>query len=105
MPDSPDYCVALYEYSGIAPIETFGNVAFEIDRPSIQVVVRAGRDDYAIARDKAMLLRTLICGLTNVSISGMTILRVSSSGSVLPLGVDDLERPKVSFNVDCVVDV
>lgn len=105
MPNSPDFCVAVYEYSGIAPIETFGATPFEIDRPSVQVVVRATRDDYVTARDKAITLRTLICGLTNVSVSGVTVLRVKSAGSVLPLGVDDLDRPRVSFNVDCFVDV
>ena len=105
MPNSPDYCVTVYEYSGIAPIETFGATAFEIDRPSLQIVVRATRDDYVTARDKAQTLQTLICALTNVSVSGVTVLRVKSAGSVLPLGVDDLDRPRVSFNVDCFVDV
>jgi len=105
MPNSPDYCVAVYETSGISPIETFGATAFEIDRPSVQVVVRATRDDYVTARDKAITLRNLICALTNVSVSGVTVLRVKSAGSVLPLGVDELDRPKVSFNVDCFVDV
>lgn len=105
MPHNPDFCVTVYETSGIAPIETFGATAFEIDRPSVQVVVRATRDDYVTARNKAETLRTLICGMTNVSVAGVTVLRVSSAGSVLPLGVDDLDRPKVSFNVDCFVDV
>ena len=105
MPNTPDYCVAVYEYTGIAPIETFGAAAFEIDRPSVQVVVRATRDDYVTARDKAIALRNLICGLTNVSVGGVTVLRVKSAGSVLPLGVDELDRPRVSFNVDCFVDV
>jgi hypothetical protein len=105
MPNTPDYCVSVYEYTGIAPIETFGAAAFEIDRPSVQVVVRATRDDYVTARDKAIALRNLICGLTNVSVGGVTVLRVKSAGSVLPLGVDELDRPRVSFNVDCFVDV
>ena len=36
MPETPDLCVAVYEYQGIPPMATFGSQGFEIDRPSIQ---------------------------------------------------------------------
>ncbi len=100
MPDTPDVCVCVYEYQGIAPIETFGNKAIEIDRPSIQIAVRAGRDDYPAARDLADTLRTLVAGMTNVSVEGVTVMRVSSSGGLYPLGADQLDRPRVVFNLD-----
>ena len=105
MPDTPDLCVCVYEYQGFAPIETFGTKGLEVDRPSIQVAVRAGRDDYPTARDLADTLRTLVCGMTNVSVGGVLVMRVSSSGSLYPLGADQLERPRVVFNLDCHVDV
>ena len=105
MPDTPDLCVAVYEYEGFAPLETFGATAIQIDRPSLQVVVRAGRDDYPTARDLADTLRTLVAGMTNVSVSGQTVMRVSSSGSLYPLGADQLDRPRVVFNLDCHMDV
>lgn len=105
MPDTPDLCVCVYEYQGIAPIETFGATAFEVDRPSVQIAVRAGRDDYPTARDLADTLRTLVAGMSNVSVGGVTVMRVSSSGSLYPLGADQLDRPRVVFNLDCHVDV
>jgi hypothetical protein len=103
MPESPDYCVAIFEYEGLPPIETFGSAGFVIERPSLQVMVRASREDYVTARDKAVTLRTLIAGISNTTLSGIGILRVTSMGSVNPLGVDELERPQVIFNVDCFV--
>lgn len=105
MPDTPDVCVCVYEYEGFAPIETFGATAFEVNRPSVQVVVRAGRDDYPAARDLADTLRTLVSAMSNVSVSGVTVMRVASSGSLYPLGADALDRPRVVFNLDCHVDV
>ena len=105
MPDTPDLCVCVYEYQGIAPIETFGATAFEVDRPSVQIAVRAGRDDYPTARDLADTLRTLVAGMSNVTVGGVTVMRVSSSGSLYPLGADQLDRPRVVFNLDCHVDV
>ena len=79
--------------------------AIEIDRPSLQISVRAGRDDYPTARDLAQTLRTLVAGMVNVSSSGVTIMRTEPSGSLYSLSTDNLERPRVVFNVDCLVDV
>jgi hypothetical protein len=105
MPDSPDVCVCLYEYEGFAPIESFGTASRDVDRPSVQVVVRAARDDYPAARDLADTLRTLVAGMSNVSVAGVAVMRVTSSGSLYPLGADALDRPRVVFNLDCHVDV
>ena len=105
MPDSPDLCVAIYENQGFPPTMTFGATAIEIDRPSLQISVRAGRDDYPTARDLAQTLRTLVAGMVNVSSAGVTIMRTEPSGSLYSLSTDNLERPRVVFNVDCLVDV
>jgi hypothetical protein len=66
-------------------------------------MVRAAREDYVTARDKAVTLRNLIAAISNTTLSTIGILRVTSMGSVNPLGVDELERPQVIFNVDCFV--
>ena len=104
MPDTPDLCVAVYEYQGFAPMETFGSQGFEVDRPSIQVVVRATRDDYPTARNLAQDLRILLAALTDTTVNGLRVVRLASNGSVLSLGVDDLDRPRIAFNLDCFVD-
>lgn len=105
MPDTPDVCVCIYENQGSGPLMTFGATAIQVDRPSVQISVRAARDDYATARDLAQALRTLVSGITNVSSSGVTIIRVEPTGSFYPLSVDQLERPRVVFNLDCHVEV
>ena len=51
MPESPDLCVAVYEYAGTQPLATFGATAIEVDRPSVQVVVRVAKEDYPAARN------------------------------------------------------
>jgi hypothetical protein len=103
MPETPDLCVAVYEYTGTPPHETMGSSAFVIDRPSIQVVVRAGRDDYPSARNLAQDLRILLAAVTDTTISGLRVLRLASTGSVVSLGTDDLDRPRIAFNLDCFV--
>jgi len=104
MPDTPDLCVTVYEYQGQAPMETFGSAAFAIDKPSIQVVVRATRDDYPTARNLAQDLRILLASVRDTTINGLRVVRLSSNGSVLSLGTDDLDRPRIAFNLDCFVD-
>jgi hypothetical protein len=105
MPDTPDVCVCIYENQGNGPLMTFGATAIQLDRPSVQISVRAARDDYATARDLAQALRTLVAGIVNVTSSGVVVLRVEPTGSFYSLSVDQLERPRVVFNLDCHVGV
>lgn len=103
MPETPNLCVAVFEYEGLPPIENFGNNAYSISRPSIQVMCRAEKDDYVTARDLAETLRALIASISNTTLSSIGILRISSMGSIMPLGVDELERHVIVFNMDCFV--
>lgn len=105
MPDNPDVCVTIYEYQGTAPLTTFGATAIQLDRPSVQISVRAGRDDYATARDLAQALRLLVSGIVNVTAANVNIVGVQPTGSFFALSVDQLERPRVVFNMDCHVGV
>lgn len=105
MPESPDVAVCIYETAGFSPMMTFGSTAIQFDKPSVQIAVRAGRDDYATARNLAVALRTLVCGMTDITVGQVRVLRVEASGSVYSLSADDLERPRVVFNLDCHVGV
>ena len=104
MPDTPDLCVTIYEYEGMAPSEHFGGNPYDVDQPRIQVVVRGARDDYPTARDKLHAVRALLSDLTDVTISTTKILRVASLGAYLPLGLDDRDRPRLSANFQCYVE-
>ena len=105
LPSSPDACVAVYEYAGNPPSEMLGTGAYAVDRPRIQVLVRGSRDDYPGARDRAQTIRGILAALTDTTVSGVRILRVSSVGAVNPLGADENDRPLVSVNFDVTVAV
>lgn len=103
MPETPDALVALYESSGLSPMETMGANAWVIDQPSIQVICRGARGDYPGARDKAQAIRALLASVTETSISGIHIMRIRSEGAVIPMGEDENGRPMVSANFQCQV--
>jgi len=103
MPETPDECVAVYENSGNAPMFTMGTGGIVIDYPMIQIVARAGREDYPTARDKAESIRTLLASVLDSTISSVNIMRIEPMGSVNPLGVDSKFRPMVSVNFRCLV--
>lgn len=105
LPESPDACVAVLEYQGVPPMFTLGTGGIQVDRPSVQLQVRAGRDDYLAARDKANNMRILLSTIANQTIDGLRILRIEPSGSVLPVGVDDNHRPLITVNFNCFVEI
>ena len=104
MPASPDYCICLYEYEGMAPKESFGGNPYDVEMPRIQVVVRGARDDYPTARDGAKTIKDLISDITDVTISSTKVLRVASLGSTIPLGLDDKDRPRIAANFQAYVE-
>jgi len=69
----------------------------------IQIISRAGKDDYPTARDKIEVIRNLLASVTDVTISGVTVLRIEPMGSVNPLGIDPKQRPLLSANFRCLV--
>jgi hypothetical protein len=103
LPESPDACVAVYENSGTPPSFTMGTGGIVIDYPMLQVICRAGREDYPTARDKAESIRNLLASVLESTISGVHIMRIEPMGSVNPLGVDPKYRPLVSVNFRCLV--
>ena len=103
LPESPDACVAVYENSGTPPSFTMGTGGIVIDYPMLQIICRAGREDYPTARDKAESIRNLLASVLESTIIGVHIMRIEPMGSVNPLGVDPKYRPLVSVNFRCLV--
>ena len=104
MPAQPDLCMALYEYSGAEPLEVMVNNSATLERPSVQVMVRAGRNDYPTARSLIVSARDVLTNITNESISGETFLRVSQISSINSIGVDDNDRPLFTLSLQVVVE-
>jgi len=104
MPNSPDECVALYEYSGAAPLEVLVSDDATLERPSIQVMTRAGRNDYPTARTLMANVRDALTAITDDTISDVRFLRVHSLSSINALGVDENERPRFTLSLQAVVE-
>jgi hypothetical protein len=103
LPESPDVCTAIYENSGTPPAFTMGSGGIAIDYPMLQIISRAGKEDYPTARDKIEDIRNLLASVTDVTISGVHVLRIEPMGSVNPLGIDPKQRPLLSVNFRCLV--
>ena len=103
MPETPDTLVAVYENSGDPPQFTMGAAAWAIDRPTLQVICRATRGDYPTARDKAEAIRALLGAVTEQTLSGINVMRIQPTGSVVPMGEDENLRPMISVNFECMV--
>jgi hypothetical protein len=103
LPESPDVCTAIYENSGTPPAFTMGSGGIVIDYPMLQIISRATKEDYPTARDKIEDIRNLLASITDVTISGVHVLRIEPMGSVNPLGIDPKQRPLLSVNFRCLV--
>jgi hypothetical protein len=104
MPDSPDDCIAIYEYAGSPPIEVLTDNDATLERPSVQVITRAGRNDYPTARTLIENARNSLTNITDSTISGVRFLRVNQISSINALGVDDNDRPRFSLSLQIVVE-
>ena len=103
LPETPDAYVVVYENAGSSPTFTMGSGGIRIDYPMLQIICRAGREDYPTARDKAETIRVLLASVAGLSVSGVHITRIEPMGSVNMLGVDPKYRPLISVNFRCLV--
>ena len=104
MPDKPDVCVALYEYAGSPPLEVMQNNDATLERPSVQVMVRASRNDYPTANALMVSVRDTLTGITDETISGVRFLRVNQNSSINHIGTDDNDRPGFTLSLMSVIE-
>lgn len=96
IPDSPDNCVALFEYGGSAP----DLVGTYVERPNLQVRVR--NTSYSTGRAKCASVITALHTLGETTLSGTRYLWVAAKQSPISLGVDAKERYEWSINFQVV---
>lgn len=85
IPEEPDNCVALFEYSGQPP-----DVVVDIDYPGLQVRVR--NTNYSAARAKIQDIFELLHTFTNTALSGAQYISIYAVQSPHPLGRDKKNR-------------
>jgi hypothetical protein len=104
MPNSPDVCVALYEYAGEQPLEVLRDDSATLERPSVQVMVRASRNDYPTARALMVSVRNTLTAIADETISGVRFLRVAPQSSINAVGTDENDRPLFTLSLLTVVE-
>jgi hypothetical protein len=91
-PDSPDRTITVYQTGGEDPIPDL-----DIWRPSIQVRVRAEREDIAWNRLDA-IRNFLSRDNTNLFVNGTRYIGVWQTTDILPLGHDENNRQRLVAN-------
>ena len=91
LPDTPDTCVALYEYGGETPVSTMGGDAMPpVEQPRIQVNVRA--PGYSSSNTLALSVWTALEGILNETLTATRYHRVAAIQSPFPLERDSADR-------------
>lgn len=98
LPETPDVCAALIEYSGLAPEATFGE-PIAIERPKVQLVFRGGAHDYQAARALAEAAYQALAGVANQVVEGTRWVNVQPLQAPFFLKRDAKFRPHIAFNV------
>jgi|ERR1019366_5811804 hypothetical protein len=101
---SPDVLTVIYEYAGAPPIETMTSGIGIVDLPGIQVVCRAGAEDYDVARNLAVAIREMLGSMPEGTYSGVKIMHIQALGQVFTLGADDNNRPLLACNYSVWVE-
>jgi len=105
LPDTPDTCVALIEVLGFEPpINVFSaSNVYHWERPQVQIISRAGRDDYQTARTNAETIYKMLRNVyqTTSGINGTKYHWIAIRSSPHYQGEDDNSRHHITFTVDC----
>lgn len=93
MPDGPDDCIAIFDYAGGNP---YPHLA--VDNPSVQVLVRAGANNYSGGYDKCFEIKDRTLGLMSQDLEGERWVSITMVGDINFLRRDDQDRPEWTLN-------
>lgn len=99
IPTTPDACVVLTEYGGVAPAFTLpASAGVATERPRVQVLTRAAT--HQAARSKAESAYAALAKVINQTLTATRYLRVSPQQAPFYLRLDGNGRPEYVFNVE-----
>ena len=91
LPDSPDLCVAVYQYGGEEPLRTMGgDTIASYEKPRIQVVTRAA--GYSTAEALSRTIWGYLDAVLNETLTATPYLRISAIQSPFPMERDVQDR-------------
>lgn len=105
LPDSPDTVICLVEPLGFEPpAETFGaSGSFNWERPQIQVLSRAPKNDYETARTNSETVYKILRSVYG-TINGTKYHLIIPRSTPYFQGEDDNSRLMLSFTLDIIKD-
>ncbi len=90
--------VLIIETGGAAPTRVQNSPLANTERPTAQITVRASK--YENASTKAMQAYLALDGIFNTTLSGTFYQSVKARQGLTDLGLDDLNRPLIGFNIE-----
>lgn len=103
LPDSPDFCIGVFEYAGRPSDKAFGTTVL-IENARFQILVRSSRQGvtnaYTTARNKAESIYTLLDGAGPITLSGTVYLYIEALQPPFFLQMDDNDRSLVVTNFE-----
>lgn len=89
--------ISLTETGGSAPLRVHNERGAHVQRPTVQVLVRA--KSYIVARQKAKDVYVVLDGVFNTALSGVFYQSITARNDPTDIGLDSEERPMISFNL------
>lgn len=103
LPESPDTCVAIYQFAGLSPIDQLGSAAPNLEVPSLQVRCRA--TSYATAEALANDVWGVLVLILNQTLTSTRYLRIEAQQSPFPLERDTQDRVIFVSNYNVIKEV
>ena len=91
--------ISLTETGGSAPTRIQNKNSANTQRPTAQILVRAM--SYLTARTKSKEAYLALDGVFNTSLAGVLYHSITARQEPTDIGLDDVGRPMVVFNIDC----
>jgi hypothetical protein len=96
--DSPDRGITIYDGPGQPP-----EPGLDINRPSVEISIRGGQNDYVEAYTKAEAIRDALLGYPTETINGDLWASVTMLGDIMCAGYDEKERPWFTLSIQIIL--
>lgn len=97
-PESPDACVALFEYPGMSTEHVMEGVGLAYERPRLQVQCRGVSGDYQTPRQKAQDVMNALESVINETLGSAFYLRIMAQQTPFEMDRDANERVIIACN-------
>lgn len=101
MPEDPNICISVNEYSGSAPLHGFGTPGIKHEFPSVQVLVRGEPFDYIGPKTRATTAWAELAKVQAQALGSTFYLMIRPNQSPFILRRDETKRVVIACNYTC----